>query len=215
VGHVGRLVPEKNLGFLVEAVTLFLSRNPSARFLVAGSGPTLREIRERFDRYGMSERLHYAGTLRGDRLVDAYHAMDVFAFASQNETQGMVLTEAMAAGVPVVAVDAPGVRESVEDGRNGFLLPEMSFPDFAAALSRVAGLSAPGRREMGEAARETARRSSMERCARDTLLLYADARQERERNRKVRGGPWVRRIGREGMLWRNRAHAAAAALRAS
>ena len=57
------------------------------------------------------ERLHLPGSLDGQVLADAYHAMDVFVFASRTETQGMVLTEAMAAGKPVVALDAPGVRE--------------------------------------------------------------------------------------------------------
>ena len=58
------------------------------------------------------------------RLVDAYHAMNVFAFASLTETQGLVLAEAMAAGVAVVAVDAPGAREIVRDGANGRLLAQ-------------------------------------------------------------------------------------------
>ena len=60
------------------------------------------------------DRLHMPGSRSGQALIDAYHAMDVFAFASQSETQGMVLVEAMAAGVPVVAVDASGVREVVD-----------------------------------------------------------------------------------------------------
>jgi 1,2-diacylglycerol 3-alpha-glucosyltransferase len=72
---------------------------------------------------GVADRLHLAGMLKGKDLVDAYHAMDVFVFASQSETQGLVVTEAMAAGIPVVAVDAPGVREVVKDFVNGRLMP--------------------------------------------------------------------------------------------
>ena len=63
-----------------------------------------------------------AGLQTGQDLADAYAAMDVFVFSSQSETQGMVLAEAMAAGVPAVALDAPGAREIVND-RNGRLLP--------------------------------------------------------------------------------------------
>lgn len=215
VGHIGRLSPEKNLGFLVEAVTAFLAADGCARFLIAGVGPSEREVLERFERRGMTGRLHFAGILRGKDLADAYHAMDVFAFASQSETQGLVLTEAMAAGVPVVAVDAPGVREVVINGRNGFLLPELRATSFSDALSRVAGLSTGDRNVMREAARETAQCFSIQRCAEKTLLLYEFLRTVRLRSRETRGILWAsarRMFGREWELWVNRAHAAGAAL---
>jgi glycosyltransferase involved in cell wall biosynthesis len=212
VGHVGRLGPEKNVGFLVRAVTAFLAVRPAARFLVVGAGPSMAEIRDGFERSGMTGRLHYPGVLREEKLADAYHAMDVFAFSSRNETQGMVLTEAMASGVPVVAVDAPGVREAVEDGRNGFLLAEMSLPAFSGALLRASRLSPAELCRMGEGARESARGSSIHRCAEDALRLYENVLEERSRARVACIKPWARRIGRERMLWRNRAHAAVAAL---
>ncbi|MEW6720749.1 MAG: glycosyltransferase [Thermodesulfobacteriota bacterium] len=212
VGHVGRLGPEKNLGFLVQAVTGFLAVHRTARFLVVGAGPSEAEIRDRFERCGMTGRLHYAGVLRDGKLADAYHAMDVFAFSSRNETQGMVLTEAMASGVPVVAVDAPGVREAVEDGRNGFLLSEMSLPAFTDALLRASRLPPADFHRMREAARETSLRYSIHRCAEDALRLYENVLEERSRGRVARIKPWARRIGQERMLWRNRALAAVAAL---
>lgn len=215
VGHIGRLSPEKNLGFLVEAVTAFLAANGCARFLIAGVGPSEREVWEQFERRGMTGRLHFAGILRGKDLADAYHAIDVFAFASQNETQGMVLTEAMAAGVPVVAVDAPGVREVVINDRNGFLLPGMLVASFSEALSRAAGLSTGDRNTMREAARETAQCFSIQRCAEKTLLLYESVRTIRLRSRETRSILWAsarRMFGREWELWMNRAHAVGAAL---
>ena len=80
----------------------------NGHFLVVGSGPSANEIKRVFREAGLRRRLHLVGSLEGQDLVDAYHAMDVFVFASRSETQGMVLTEAMAAGKPVVALDAPG-----------------------------------------------------------------------------------------------------------
>jgi len=215
VGHVGRLVPEKNLDFLVQAVIAFLASNPAARFLVVGTGVSEGEIRERFGRSGMSGRLHLAGVLRGAGLSDAYHAMDVFAFASRNETQGMVLAEAMAAGLPVVAVCAPGAREAVVDGRNGFLLPAMNLADFSGALSRAALSGPEALRAMGDAARETARRYSIRRCAGKALQLYGTVLEKRRRAREARKRPLgsaLRFIGQERNIWRNRVQAAAAAL---
>lgn len=171
-GYVGRLAPEKNLPFLAEAMRAFASRTRRSHFLVVGSGPSSQEIRKVFRDAGLRRRLHLAGSLEGQDLVDAYHAMDVFVFASHSETQGMVLTEAMAAGRPVVALDASGVREVVVDGRNGRLLDSQDPEEFAAAVGGIASASSQQREQLGRAAVETAREFSMERCARDLMAVY-------------------------------------------
>ena len=171
-GYVGRLAPEKNLAFLAEAVGRQVAWARCGHFLVVGSGPWAEEIRQIFLREGLRRRLHLVGSLAGQDLVDAYHAMDVFAFASYSETQGMVLTEAMAAGKPVVALDAPGVREVVVDGYNGRLLTAGGPDEFAAALEEIGSLSSSGRRQLEVAARETAERFSLDRCGRGLLSLY-------------------------------------------
>lgn len=215
VGSIGRLSPEKNLLFLAEAVCAFLAGRERACFLVAGMGPSEKELREIVARRGMSGRLHFAGILRGTELADAYRAMDVFAFASRNETQGMVLAEALAAGVPAVAVDAPGVREAVIDGRNGFLLPRESVSSFRDALERIASLTPEERRALREEAARTAERFSMETCAKRALGLYGSFRGAARRSKETRGSLWAsarRLIGKEWKLWANRAHAAGAAI---
>lgn len=172
VGHVGRLAPEKNLSFLAEAVAAQLRRHLDAHFLVVGSGPSQEEIHRQFERYRLGSRLHLAGTHSGQALVDAFHAMDVFAFASHTETQGMVLTEAMAAGLPVVALDAPGAREVVIDGQNGRLLSSQSVRRFGNALEWVAAGAAERRAALAEAARQTAEKFSMNHCAEKAIGAY-------------------------------------------
>lgn len=172
VGYVGRLAPEKNLSFLAEAVSACVAQTPCGHFLVVGTGPSAQEIRAVFSRTGQRKRLHLVGSLEGQSLVDAYQALDVFAFASCSETQGMVLTEAMAAGKPVVALDAPGVREVVVDGDNGRLLPAPDPEGFAAALGTLEAASAAQRRQFEQAARATAAQFSIERCGRRLLGLY-------------------------------------------
>ncbi len=171
-GYVGRLAPEKNLAFLAEAVSARMAQTCCGHFLVVGSGPSAKEIREVFGRSGQRRHLHLVGALDGQDLVDAYHAMDVFVFASRSETQGMVLTEAMAAGKPVVALDAPGVREVVIDGYNGRLLASDREEDFAAALGEIDSASSQERRQLERAARETAQQFSMDRSGRGLVRLY-------------------------------------------
>ena len=135
VGHAGRLSPEKNLEFLTNCMVELLKKEPRAHALIVGLGPSEKMIKDAFEQAGLEKRLHLTGVLHYQQLVDAYFAMDVFAFASLSETQGIVLIEAMSAGVPVVALDAPGAREMVKDYHNGRLLSQMDEKSFVEALS--------------------------------------------------------------------------------
>ncbi|MCZ4290309.1 glycosyltransferase [Hoeflea alexandrii] len=156
-GHVGRLAPEKNLAFLAEAFVKFLRRNSKAHVLVVGDGPSRPEMQRTLEREGMGHRAHFAGVLKGGALADAYAAMDVFAFSSFSETQGLVLVEAMTTGSPVVALDAPGARDVVTDRLNGRLLDaDTDVAGFAAALEELATAGESHRQAMRRAALETA-----------------------------------------------------------
>lgn len=172
VGHLGRLAPEKNLEFLAKAVADFVSSYPQTHFLVIGTGPSESVIRHIFTSTGIEDRLHIAGILKQQSLSDALHAMDVFAFASRSETQGMVLTEAMAAGRPVIALDAPGAREVVRDRQNGRLLQEATTSAFSAALEWAATLPHESLSDIKRAALETAAAFSMPRSADKALACY-------------------------------------------
>ncbi len=140
MGHLGRLAAEKNLEFLAEAMATALAEREEAWALIVGDGPARSTMEERFAAAGetVQRRVVFTGKLTGARLHDACAAMNVFAFASQTETQGLVLAEAMAAGSPVIALDASGAREVVEDGRNGRLLPaDANASNMARALSEA------------------------------------------------------------------------------
>ncbi len=217
VGHVGRLSPEKNLGFLTNAVARFLRRYPSAYFLVAGHGPLEEELRHLCQEAGISGRLQLAGVLRGRALSAAYRSMDVFAFASESETQGLVVTEAMAAGVPVVALDAPGVREVVEEGRNGRLLRSRQADAFAAALAWIAEREPEETDALRRAAIATAERFAMPRCADHALACYADVLACGVRDRAMmessRWAAALRRITTEWRLLKTITKATAAAVK--
>ena len=173
VGHLGRLAPEKNLEFLTRAVADFVGGHPHAHFLVIGAGPSEDLMRAVFAHAGIEKRLHIAGILQQPELANTLHAMDVFAFASRSETQGMVVTEAMAAGLPVIALDAAGVRDVVKDKENGRLLQETTAAAFSAALQWVAELPAERMRELKQQALETAEVFSMPHSADKALACYA------------------------------------------
>ncbi|MEW6381585.1 MAG: glycosyltransferase [bacterium] len=217
IGYVGRLAAEKNLEFWAEAVAGFIRQSPTSHALVVGSGPAQTKIEEVFINAEVRERLHVTGALVGSRLADAYQAMDIFAFTSKSETQGMVLLEAMAAGVPVVALDAPGVHEVVRDGENGRLIGEEKIELFIQAISSITSLEPQKRRSLIEAARSTAREFSTAKSADKALALYRHLLLDRAR---TTAGPeqhkaWaaiLRRIEEEWSIWSNRLSAAGKAV---
>ncbi len=172
IGHVGRLAPEKNLPYLSEAAVQCLKQREDSRFVVVGEGPSLDGIKARFWEEGLSPLLVAPGSMTGRPLADAYAAMDLFAFTSTSETQGMVLAEAMAAETPVIALDASGSREVVQDRRNGRLLPEgSSAEEFGRTMLNL--LDDPETMaDMREHALETARLLSREACAGRLEELY-------------------------------------------
>lgn len=169
LGHIGRLAVEKNLGFLAKSLAAYLAQGraskrdssrvprPEPHVILAGQGPMEPRLRRIFEQAGIADRVHWLGVLQGEALVAAYAAMDLFVFASRTETQGMVLAEAMAAGTPVLAVDASGVREIVRDGVNGMLLPKPDINAFVYALNRFAKLNDAQRRGYREGALLTAK----------------------------------------------------------
>ena len=202
VGSVSRLAQEKNLGYLAEAAALFLRHRPKARFLAVGEGPAATELAAIFRRRGVAGQLVLAGRQTGRALAAAYAAMDLFAFASRSETQGMVITEAMAAGLPVVALAATGVRDVVRDGVNGVLLPARARPAaFAAALGALAD-DPERRRTLAAGARASAAELSRERCADLALDFYrATLRRTRERRLSHHLKPWETYLGRLAVEW--------------
>ncbi|MFP4237597.1 MAG: glycosyltransferase [Desulfonatronovibrio sp.] len=181
IGHLGRLAPEKNLEYLTRAVVQALKIIPQkARFLVVGSGPSQEHIQQIFDENGLIDRLIMAGKQTGQELANAYRAMNIFVFASKSETQGMVLTEAMAAGVPVIALDASGVREVVRDDYNGRLLnQETSAETFGQTIADFFDKKNLDHRwEKG--AYHTAGEFSREACVQKLINTYQSLLEEKE-----------------------------------
>ncbi len=174
LGHLGRISRAKNMEFLCEVVCRVLAADPGAWFLLAGEGDALAAALETFRKQGVGKRVVSTGNLGGQEVADAHAAMDLFLFASHTDTQGLVLAEAMAAGTPVVALDAPGARDCLVPDVTGLLLPAGAAPEeMAEGAGRLLGEDA--RREaMREAAIERAAIFERRRCSRRTLGLYQD-----------------------------------------
>jgi len=122
---VGRVAHEKNIGFLLEALVHVPRQWPGALLVVAGEGPARADLQATAGALGLADAARFIGYLdRRHELPDCYAAADVFAFASRTETQGLVLLEAMAAGLPVVALSAMGTAEILDGGRGSIVPPD-------------------------------------------------------------------------------------------
>lgn len=181
VGHLGRLAKEKNLQFLATVVEAYFKQSVLTEkpcFLLVGVGPMQEWIVNYFEQKGYSDQLFTVGLLDSHEVVNAYHAMDVFVFSSKSETQGMVITEAMAAGTPVVALDAPGVREVVQDGKNGRLLSEENVAQFSSAIEWLASAERQDKEKLIEAAKQTAEEFSLIRSTDKALKFFEELKNQ-------------------------------------
>jgi 1,2-diacylglycerol 3-alpha-glucosyltransferase len=132
--YVGRLDREKNLEFLLEAIARV--RVPRVRLLLVGRGTQAAALRRAAEARGVADRVDLRGGSPPDGLPAYYRAADAFVFASTTETQGLAVLEAMACGLPVVAVRATGIEEVVAEGVSGLLVPEAPAV-FADAVGQV------------------------------------------------------------------------------
>ncbi len=192
--HVGRLSYEKNIDLLLRAFARIAGDYPAARLTIAGDGPDREALTRLAGELGLSERVRFTGFVPHEQLPALYQAADLFATGSTIETQGLVVLEAMACGLPVAGVDALALPEAVHHGVNGFLAPpgdEAALAQHLACLIADAGL----RQRMGAASCRLAERHSLEQIVAQYEQLY----------REVAAAPppafppaWMRR---GGWLW--------------
>jgi len=157
---VGRLAHEKNIGFLLQMTVEALARRPDLLLLIAGEGPALPALREQVAHLGLGESVRFVGYLdRHQDLPDCYAAADVFVFASRTETQGLVLLEAMAVGLPVVAFAHMGTIDILAP-RRGCRVPAGDSTAFAESVVEVVS--------------DAALRARLSREARDYALSWSD-----------------------------------------
>jgi glycosyltransferase involved in cell wall biosynthesis len=133
IGYVGRIAVEKNVAFLAEALAEVAAERSGARFLFVGDGPARPEVERRLGAHA-----RFVGYRSGEDLADHYAAADLFAFSSLTETFGNVVLEALASGLPVVALRAGGIADIVQNGQTGLLLESDATPEqFARAVTTL------------------------------------------------------------------------------
>ena len=170
IGFVGRLVPQKDIATLLRGFALFADASVKARLVIVGEGPLMGELRALADDLGISSRVEWTG-FRED-IAAVMGAFDIFARTSLYEGLGLVLLEAMAAGVAVAATRVGAIPEVVVDGETGLLIGPGQPGELAAAFRKLSDSTV--RTRMGEAGRRRVLQCfTLERMWRETDELYA------------------------------------------
>lgn len=133
---VGRLAKEKNWRFLLQAGAKAMQNHPQLRIVILGSGPERKSLALYIKELGIRDRVNFLGDVSFEKVPAYLKAADFFGFASKTETQGLVTLEALAAGLPVVAVNASGTRDILENAVQGFLVDE-DIGAFSNAIDQI------------------------------------------------------------------------------
>jgi glycosyltransferase involved in cell wall biosynthesis len=167
---VARLAKEKSLDFLIRTFAKFSKDNPDVYFVIAGDGPERTNLQKIIDSLHLGNKVILLGMIPYNDIPQIYNGADVFIFASQTETEGMIVPEAMSSGLPVLAVKDRVFEQFIESGKDGFLV-EKNEEVFNAHLDRLLK-NDNLRAEMGKKARAKAEQFSLDEIAKKFENLY-------------------------------------------
>ena len=168
---VGRVAHEKNIDFLVQVVNQVRKEVADVLFVIAGEGPARAHLEQEVKRLALGQHVRFIGYLdRHTELNNCYRAADIFIFSSRTETQGLVLLEAMAQGVPLVSTAELGTRDVLQDGA-GVWIAQEELSDFSGNVVKMLG-HAQARSELGELGRAYANEWSAAKQAKKMLAFY-------------------------------------------
>jgi 1,2-diacylglycerol 3-alpha-glucosyltransferase len=170
--YTGRLGPEKNLIFLLRAFNGAAQAFDNVKLLLVGDGPERDNLEDRVNHMGIQNRVIFTGMVPYQSLPGYLALADAFVTASITEVHPLSVIEAMAVGLPVLGIQSPGVGDTIENGKTGFIVPEEDLAAFTAKMVRLITQS-DERQAMGERARKEAKNYSIERTTEMMLARYA------------------------------------------
>lgn len=172
--YVGRVDPEKSISNVVTAFSGVLERVPEALLVIVGDGTDRRRLVDLVEALGIQDSVRFLGRVMPPDVMEVYRTAQVFATASETETQGIVLIEAAATGLPLVAVDAGAVRELCQHKKNGILCHPGDIEEMTDALVKILQ-NEDVRQRYGEQSLEIAKKHDLNRTLRRFIEIYEEA----------------------------------------
>lgn len=171
--YVGRIAQEKSIDKIIEALAIIKKKGSNnVKLLIVGEGPALDELRQLVRSLQIEEEVIFTGVVSNKEIRHYYKIAYLFAIASTSETFGIVIIEALASGIPVLAVRAPGAVDILTDGLDGLLVDD-DVEKFANALDKI--IREPELRErLSQGALKTSERYSIDIVSERMLNLYRE-----------------------------------------
>ena len=168
--YTGRLGPEKNLDFLLQAFAGVKHAIDNVKLLLVGGGPLKEELEELVKELQVEDAVQFTGLIPYEDMPGYLAMCDAFVTASVTEVHPLSVIEAMGTGLPVMGIHSPGVGDTVEDGKTGFISTE-DIAGFTAKLTRLC-IQTALREKMGLAAKEAVQKYDISRTTQMMLTYY-------------------------------------------
>ena len=169
--YLGRVSLEKNIDKIIKALAIVRDKKiDNFKFIVVGDGTAVKQLNSLADSLGLTEKVKFVGAIEREKVRHYYQIGDIFSFSSTSETFGMVIIEALASGLPVLAVKAPGAVDIITDGLDGILVEDDVY-QFAEQLENLIK-NRELRQELSSNALQTVKRYSSDTISDQVLALY-------------------------------------------
>jgi 1,2-diacylglycerol 3-alpha-glucosyltransferase len=196
--YTGRLGPEKNLQFLLRSFAGTAQAYEHVGLVLVGEGPERDNLQDQVLQRGLKDRVHFTGMVPYSEMPCYLAMADAFVTASVTEVHPLSVIEAMAAGLPVLGIQSPGVGDTIEDGKTGFLSPEEDLAAFTARMMRLV-IDHENRKVMASRAREAAENYAVEKTVQLVLKRYKEVIEKaapRKNDLRARTYRFLDRVGR-------------------
>ncbi len=189
--YVGRLGPEKNLPFLLRSFNGVVQTYAGVRLLIVGDGPERDNLEDRVRHMGIGDYVSFTGQAPY-AMIPAYLKMaDIFVTASVTEVHPLSVIEAMAAGLPVLGIDSPGISDSITDGETGYIVSEEDLAIYTAKMIRLVK-ERDIRLKMSKQARSAAEQYAIERTTKMMLECYQQVVDKAYGRQRALHTRWIR-----------------------
>lgn len=135
--HFGRISFEKNIDIILDAFKIVLENLPYCKLTIVGKGPALKSLIQKAKSLQLNNKIHFTGYVSEDKLHNILCSSDLFVTASPIETQGLVILEAMAVGLPVIGPNSLAIPEAIKHGKNGFVFQNHNVSQFAEQILSI------------------------------------------------------------------------------
>lgn len=178
VYYVGRIVREKGIQVLIQSIPIILEQEPGTKFIIAGKGPYLDNLKAQAEFLGVSDRIYFTGFISDETRNKLYQMADVAVFPSIYEPFGIVALEAMVTRTPVIVSKVGGLAEFVEDGVNGLTVNPNDTNQLAGAILRILKNKTEAARIAEKGYKMVKDNYSWDKIARQTVTVYRDVLKE-------------------------------------